>query len=108
MSIDQLIAERDRIDQLIGERIGAEKKVLAAKLELIERFEARRTRNSTAYKSPRPDHRTKAAPKYRNPATGETWAGRGKQPRWLRKAINAGQSQEDFRISGPGGQGTIG
>lgn len=25
----------------------------------------------------------KVAPKYRNPATGETWTGRGKPPRWI-------------------------
>lgn len=24
------------------------------------------------------------APKYRNPATGETWTGRGKAPKWIR------------------------
>ena len=24
-----------------------------------------------------------AEPKYRNPATGETWSGRGRQPRWM-------------------------
>ncbi|MDL2283837.1 H-NS histone family protein [Oxalobacter sp. OttesenSCG-928-P03] len=29
--------------------------------------------------------RTRAplAPKYRNPATGETWSGRGKAPKWI-------------------------
>lgn len=26
---------------------------------------------------------TKVAPKYRNPATGETWTGRGKAPKWI-------------------------
>lgn len=25
----------------------------------------------------------KVAPKYRNPATGDTWTGRGKAPRWI-------------------------
>lgn len=25
----------------------------------------------------------KVAPKYRNPATGETWTGRGKAPKWI-------------------------
>ncbi|WP_395066236.1 H-NS family nucleoid-associated regulatory protein [Paraburkholderia silvatlantica] len=27
--------------------------------------------------------RTAPAPKYRDPATGETWSGRGRPPRWL-------------------------
>jgi DNA-binding protein H-NS len=26
---------------------------------------------------------TKVAPKYRDPATGKTWTGRGKAPRWI-------------------------
>jgi DNA-binding protein H-NS len=25
----------------------------------------------------------KVAPKYRDPATGETWTGRGKAPKWI-------------------------
>lgn len=41
--------------------------------------------------------RRKAAPKYRGP-NGETWAGRGVQPRWLVGAIRAGKRLEDFRI----------
>lgn len=38
------------------------------------------------------------APKYRHPQTGETWSGRGKMPRWLQSAVDAGQSKESFRI----------
>jgi DNA-binding protein H-NS len=39
----------------------------------------------------------KVEPKYRS-RSGETWAGRGAQPRWLAGAIKAGQSPEDFLI----------
>ena len=30
----------------------------------------------------------KVAPKYRNPATGETWTGRGKAPKWIQDTSN--------------------
>lgn len=41
----------------------------------------------------------KVAPKYRNPAnTGETWTGRGKQPRWLAAYTAEGKKLEDFLI----------
>ena len=40
----------------------------------------------------------KVAPKYRDPATGETWAGRGARPRWLVAKIRAGKKPEDFLI----------
>jgi hypothetical protein len=34
----------------------------------------------------------KVAPKYRNAATGETWTGRGLQPKWLKSALASGAS----------------
>ncbi|MFT4243103.1 MAG: H-NS histone family protein [Acidovorax sp.] len=43
------------------------------------------TRSSTAG--------TKVAPKYRNPATGETWTGRGKAPKWIQN-----ENREKFAI----------
>jgi DNA-binding protein H-NS len=39
------------------------------------------------------DVRTKAAPKYRDPASGKTWSGRGRTPRWL-----DGKNSSDFLI----------
>lgn len=36
---------------------------------------------------------TKVAPKYRDPATGATWTGRGKPPKWI-----ADQDREKFAI----------
>ena len=41
---------------------------------------------------------TTVAAKYRNRATGETWTGRGKMPRWLQAEVNAGRRKEDFLI----------
>jgi DNA-binding protein H-NS len=41
----------------------------------------------------------KVAPKYRNPANAdETWAGRGKPPRWLAVHLDQGRRLEDFLI----------
>ena len=39
----------------------------------------------------------KVAPKYRD-EKGNTWAGRGKRPVWLRDALAAGRKLEDFAI----------
>ena len=41
---------------------------------------------------------TKVAAKYRNASTGETWSGRGLQPRWLKAAIAGGKRLEDFAV----------
>jgi DNA-binding protein H-NS len=40
----------------------------------------------------------KVAPKFRNQATGETWSGRGLQPRWLKAALAAGKKLNDFAV----------
>jgi len=38
-------------------------------------------------------------PRYRNPAQpSETWAGRGKKPRWLTAQLGSGKQIDDFRI----------
>jgi DNA-binding protein H-NS len=39
----------------------------------------------------------KVSPKYRGPS-GETWAGRGATPRWLKAAIKEGKKVGDFLI----------
>lgn len=40
----------------------------------------------------------KVPPKYRDPATGATWSGRGLKPRWLEAALAAGRALSDFAI----------
>jgi DNA-binding protein H-NS len=40
----------------------------------------------------------KVAAKYRNAATGETWSGRGLQPKWLKAALAAGRKLADFAV----------
>lgn len=41
----------------------------------------------------------KIAPKYRNPAVrGQTWSGRGWQPRWIAELVASGKSLNDFLI----------
>jgi DNA-binding protein H-NS len=41
----------------------------------------------------------KVAPKYRNPANSrETWAGRGKQPKWLAAETAKGRKLDEFLI----------
>jgi DNA-binding protein H-NS len=40
----------------------------------------------------------KVAPKYRNASTGETWSGRGLQPRWLKAALAGGRKLQEFAL----------
>jgi DNA-binding protein H-NS len=41
---------------------------------------------------------SKLAPKYRNAATGDTWSGRGLQPKWLRAELASGRTLDEFAV----------
>jgi DNA-binding protein H-NS len=43
--------------------------------------------------------RAKVPAKYRDPATGDSWSGRGLQPKWLKAALNDGKQLSDFLIA---------
>jgi DNA-binding protein H-NS len=40
----------------------------------------------------------KVAVKFRHPGSGDTWTGRGLQPRWLKEALAGGASLDQFRV----------
>lgn len=43
--------------------------------------------------------KSKSAPKYANPANpSQTWTGRGRKPKWVISALEAGQSIDDLAI----------
>ena len=47
---------------------------------------------------PRGGKGKKVAAKYRDSDSGNTWSGRGLQPRWLKAAIASGRKLEDFAV----------
>jgi DNA-binding protein H-NS len=42
--------------------------------------------------------RAKVPAKYRDSATGDSWSGRGLQPKWLKAALAAGRKIDDFKV----------
>lgn len=40
----------------------------------------------------------KVAPKYAHPETGQTWTGRGKQPKWFRELVASGVESSELLI----------
>ena len=94
MTLDELWAMHLEINSLLASRLAAEKTRLEKwmrelKLDGVSSGSAQRERR------PYPQ----VFPKYRNPAKpGETWAGRGKQPRWLTAQLRSGKKLDDFRI----------
>ena len=41
---------------------------------------------------------SKVAAKYRDPATGNSWSGRGLKPNWLKAALDSGKTLADFAV----------
>lgn len=46
----------------------------------------------------KPGTRKSVAAKYRHPATGETWSGRGRPPHWLADEVAKGKKREEFLV----------
>ena len=87
MSTDDLWSLHVEVSQLLQQRIQQEKLQLEERLKLL--------RTPVSGRRPYPP----VLPKYCNPdQPSETWAGRGKQPRWLVAQLRSGRRIEDFRI----------
>ena len=82
-SYKELLAQREQLDRQIKEAIAHEKADGIAKAKLIiEQYQL----SASDLFSRKLGARTtggKVAAKYRNPATGESWTGRGKAPKWI-------------------------
>ena len=93
MSVDELWALHLEIIDALTRRITAEKTQLEQRL--------RQLRSGGLKENVRRERRPypRVFPKYRNPDNpSETWAGRGKQPRWLTAKLRTGRQIDDFRI----------
>jgi DNA-binding protein H-NS len=85
LSVPELLSLRDDIDRHLEER----RSELQAQLAQIG------GRNGVSARG------VKVPPKYRHPATGETWSGRGDVASWLSAELRAGKTREDFLIASP-------
>jgi DNA-binding protein H-NS len=91
MSTDQLWELYELAVAALGRKMAAERNVLEHRLRKLGVADSELRRERRPY--------PKVSPKYRNPTDySETWAGRGKQPRWLTKQIRSGKKLTDFLI----------
>jgi DNA-binding protein H-NS len=94
MNVESLLDLRKRIDEALLER----RAMLEQQLEQIAGQPVIRGRprgRGSALKG------RKVAPKYRG-LSGETWTGRGRQPKWVDVALKEGKKLEDFLIGKSG------
>jgi DNA-binding protein H-NS len=92
MDVDALLALRSQVDSQLASRSSDLQKQLARLQGSADAPVVRRNGRTSAMKG------VKVKPKYRDAKTGETWAGRGMQPRWLAAALKRGKKLDDFLI----------
>lgn len=99
-TLQDLIAQKDALDRQIAEmqrtaRADAISKVkaLMAEYGLTSADLAHRAGEGVKKAAG-----TKVAAKYRDPASGQTWSGRGLKPKWLQTQLSAGRALTDFAI----------
>jgi DNA-binding protein H-NS len=99
MSADQLIELRDNIDKLLSTKITAARHELQVRLAKLEQYAGGSvSRGRKRGRRSHPSKGSKLPPKFRGPG-GETWAGRGAQPRWLSEVLKQGRKIEEFAVS---------
>ena len=102
--LPSLLAQKVELDKQITKAKAEEKAAVLAHIRsAMEQYEITAEELTAAPKRGRKPGSTESverkpvAPKNRNEA-GETWTGRGKQPRWLVAELEKGAKLEDFLI----------
>lgn len=96
MDVDALLTLRSDIDKHLSDRRRQLEQQLS-RLRGSSEGGASSTRGSGGGRRAHPLKGAKVPPKYRGPE-GQTWAGRGAQPRWLSEALKSGRSLDEFLI----------
>ena len=102
-TLKELLAQKEAIEQQIEhtkkqERGDAVNKVRALMAEYGLSVSDLGNRSGGAKPKKTKSSGNKVAAKYRNASTGESWSGRGLQPRWLKAALASGKKLSDFAV----------
>ena len=103
VSVADLMAQKAAIEQKIADAQREEKSSAVAQVKALMAQHGLSiadlsARAPAAPKSGGRKPSGKVAPKFRDPATGNTWTGRGLKPNWLKNALANGKSLQDFAI----------
>lgn len=102
-TLQELMDQRAKIDAEIDRlRSGQRATAMEEIRSLMEQHGLRTSdlsgRTPSATKKAATKASVKVAAKYREPASGNSWSGRGLQPRWLKAALADGKKIEDFAV----------
>ena len=84
--LENLVAQREEIEAQIREIRATEQAEALAKVRNLIRLHGLQITDVFERKSAAKPAAAKVAPKYRDPATGTLWTGRGRSPLWFDKS----------------------
>ena len=102
-NLSELLAQKAELERRIAQAQNHER---AAAIEQIKQLMAQHGLTLADLGAKAATGRAKAGPrkgskvpvKYRDPATGNTWSGRGLQPKWLQAELAQGRQLSDFAV----------
>ena len=102
LTTDELWALHEQVGNILAEKITTEKRELEQRLAKLNSGMMAKASRPDLQVAERRSARRKyppVLPKFQNPSDpSETWAGRGKQPRWMVLQLKAGKKMNDFLI----------
>ena len=98
VSVAELLAQKAALEQQIAEAQRTERADAVAKVRALMAEHGLTLADLSAKSVAVKRGGAKVAPKYRDAATGNTWSGRGLQPKWLREALASGRNISDFSL----------
>lgn len=100
VSLADLIAQKATLEHQIRDAQAASKAEAIGRVRQLMAEHGLTTTDIAATRATKPGapRGTRVAPKYRDPASGSTWSGRGLKPKWLAASLEAGKNLADFAI----------
>ncbi len=96
--LTDLLAQRAALEQQIAEAQREERQSAISQVKALMAEHGLTLADLGTRSKAKSSGGAKVAAKYRNKATGETWSGRGLQPRWLKAALATGKKLADFAV----------
>lgn len=96
--LTELLAQKAALDKQIEQTQRDDKQQAIAQVKLLMTEYGLTISDLSSRSAARAPATKKVAAKYRDKVTGETWSGRGLQPRWLKAALAGGKKLTDFTV----------
>ncbi len=98
-SLTELMAQKEALEKRIADARRTERADAIQKIKtLMDEYGLTTADLNAKSGSGRTRKGSKVPAKYRDPASGSTWSGRGLQPKWLKAALSSGRKLSDFAL----------